>query len=1030
MGLPQVTPAIRKFMPCETAGQAWQYHLDTQDIIRYILLLPKQTNKSTSPCPSCPPRSNSGGAILLNNSSFHAARKLVLELAHPKWSEILTTWKSFVMERSSAVSTDIFRSGIYSCIAMSLLMPHFADANPTQVRTIQEALPDMIKQFLQFLDDADLRDSNEARKLNETLLQSLEPYLPACRSEEFHQLLTTGHDLLSMLVSIADNLSKRQVLPARISTQVDIDDMDIDFDSPRKDDTFRPDRQKILMPRRDLALDTWSGTFYRVTMDRLVLIRTASADAGLLGYVPPKFVDYLLDLSMQDILASRRLLQEIVDSDLILDDTNACRVLVHVGEILSSNEFGRCEVALQTCLDVMVGLWRLWSGENGSDIAEAASQIYGWVIETALEKNLASPDVQKSIARLLFLLIRQNQEYGAILDLPSPRSSLLNLLRKSNVFVKFYIGSQLSQIFALFLLKDHDTMFVDIQDVLPCESDWMEGIFLRLFVFARLASNWPNLLRRCIYHIFETAGMIPASIEHASRCLEDISADLKVEGPRKLFELFAPQILYTWLEKEKIDSIPFQIFGFSALRDLVQDAQEETTALMIMRSQDEAVDKLAYILDISATELIQRSFTKVIAYSIAHDISTPPRSSEEKYQTGEARVRKRVGPDAFYESINLHFADIIAVLFNVVERESDIERYFSKNPELAYAADTMSKIKSMGSSDTKLPLNQQPNFRAKFLALEIQHLCRRTQYDISTLYTPTMVTFIARKLLSTIHPALGSLHACSVLRKVRIMISLAGKSAIDGYPLEMLLQSIRPYITDGECADDAIGILQYLMSHGLEYLQQTPTFVAGLALTTLGSLRVFLESQRASTTQESQHKSTMNKAQKLHSWTGQYMSTYDSPLFSVESKASFKAMIQSAFLVHSVGNAERMTPESQLLVQLLEDEKCRDSLLSRPSRELVLQMLSTGFRSPASFRLDALGTDDMSAVYAGVILRSCKGSNNKQYVTWAARVLGRAFAASGHIHEELLRESTFFRERELSASSDSTDDPRTCNFEI
>lgn len=1024
MGLPRVVSPVQMLMPCEAAAQAWQHHLDTQDVIRYLLLLPQTTAKSTQgTCSLCRPRSNSSNAMVLYTASFLAARKLILELAHPKCAEVLKTWKSFVWDRSSAVSTDTFRSGVYSCITLSLLMPHFSEASLIQVRLIEDGLSELTGQLLQFLDDADLRDSKEAAKLNETLLQSVQPYLPPCGSSGFRQLLVGRPHLLNFLIAVADDLSKRHLLPAELSTQADTDEMDIDRDSPRRED-FQTERQKTVMPRRNLALDMWPGTFYRVTMGKLALMTAAGTATDLVEYVPHKFVDYLLDLSMQDILCSRRLMQEIIGSDLILEDTTACRILEHLAEILSSNEFGRCEVALQTCLDVMAGLWRLWSDSNGGDVDDIASQIYHWTITKALEKELASPEVQKSIARLLLLLIRENQDYGKKLDLASPRSSLLNLLKNSNIHVKFYIGSNLPQFFGLFLLKDHDAMFVDIQEVLPRDADWMEGILLRLFVFAKLASSWPNLLRRCIYHIFETAGMIPASIDHSSRCLEDISTDLKVKGPRKLFALFAPQVLYTWLEKEQIDSIPFSIFGFSSLRELAEDAQEEATALMIMRGQDDAVGKLASVLEISESEVIRRSFTKVIAYSIAHDISTPPKSSDEKQLTGEARVRKKLGSESFYESLNLHFADILAVLFNIVDQEGDIEKYLTKHTDLAYAVNIMKIIKSLGSSDTKLPANQQPLFRVRFLTAEIQHLCKKTQYDTATLYTPTLVTSIARMLLGTIHPALGSLHACSVLRKLRLVISLAGESALNGYPLEMLLQSIRPYITDTECAEDAIGILQYLMSHGNNHLQKTPDFVAGLALTTLGSLRVFLDSQKASTTQESQHKATMNKAQKLRLWMGEYISKYDSSSLSDELRLRFNTIMESALRIQSVGNAEDSTPESNLLVQLLEDEKgiC---LLSRCARELVLQMLSTDFRSPATYRADVFGNDDMSKSYAGVIWKSCRALENKEYLSWAARVLGRAFASSGHIHEELLRESNLFQVRELAASSEQIEDSRT-----
>lgn len=1035
MGLSRAKLPNSIIVPFEAVAQAWKLHLNTQDVIRYLLLLPKSAKVAQVICPACPPRSTHTNVAPLTTPSFYAARKLIIELTQPKCTEVLKNWKALATDRSGAVSTDTFRSGLYTCITMSLLMPYLTGAGSTQFSLIEEELSGLTMELLQFLDDAGLRDAREAGKLNEILLQSLEPYLPTCSISELDQMADTGAHLLKLVVAVADNLSKRRIIPAKLSTQTSTDDMDIDYESPqeeanirhdRHDRRDRHDREKTMIPRRELALDAWSGTFYRVTIGRLVLITAVSNSPDMAGHLPPHFIDYLLGLNIQDTLSSGPFLREVLMSDLVKGDGAAHRLLVQMGHILSSNDFGRSEIALQTCVDVMRCLWQLWLDRSNSDVAEAAAELYQYFINFALGKSVASPDAQKGIVELLFLLLHENQEYGIELGLASPRSNLLNLLKRSNASVKFYIGRQISQVFALYLLKDHDNVFVDIQDVLPADPDWVEGISLRLYVFAKLASSWPNLLRRCIYHIFETAGRLPASVEHSSHCLLDISSDLKVEGPKKLFALFAPQILYTWLENGDIDGIPFEIFGFSSLNELVENTQEEATALMVMREQDKSVHELASMLGITSKELIRKCFTKVVAYSIAHEISIPRKSSPEKHVSGDVRVKNILGTETFYKCMQLHFVDMMFVLFNIMDQEGDVERHLHKKG-FKDAAETLKKIKTLSSSDTKLPANQQPTFKAKFLTDEIEYLLKRTPYDATKLYTDALVTSIARNLLNTIHPALGSLHACSVLRKLRVLISLAGKTVTDGYPLEMLLQSVRPWITNTECADDAIGILQFLLESGSTHLRQTPTFIAGLALSTLCSLRVFLESQRASTTQEIQHKSTMSKAQKLHAWTGKYMLEYDSPHMSKNAKAELKAIIESASRIDSSGNANRMTPESRLLVQLLEDKKSAEGLLSGPARNLVMEMLTTDFHGPGSFRADALGADEISASFAGVLWKSCKGSENKQYLSWAGRVLGRAFASTGLIHEELLRESTLFKTRDLSTpASKQIEDPRTC----
>lgn len=1031
LGLHRVSMPSTTNFPCGPVAQAWQQHLVTQDVIRYLLLLDDPATAAASvPCATCPNHAEPENVVsVLDTSHFHSLRRLVLELLLPKCSSLIQSWKTNAVDRSSAISTETFRSAVNACITVLLVMTHFVDTNSPQLRTIETDLQGFSDELINCLRDSEARDSQGILTLIETLLQCVEPYLPPCGSNGFAQLSEKGPQLLSFFIKITEEFDRRRLVLAALPPGAEDDLMDLDDEFSSQQSLVRMEAQRAVMPRRDLTLDMAAASFYFVAGARLMLIASMSVTPEISGFLPSAFVDQLLAMPDEELLSCRRLLKEILHSDLVLDSADAARLVARLGAILSSNEFDRCEIALGLCLDVLVGLETIWSTADGSDLAEFASQLYRWFVETALQKDIASPQAQKGIARLLLSLLRGREpEYGVSLDLPSPRSSLFHILQRSNASVKFYVGDQLPGIFELFVLKDHDEIFVDILENLPSDPEWTEGIAFRMSVLAKLASRWPTLLRRCIYHIFETPGRIMDSVNHASRCMGEIASALKVEGPRELFGLFAPQILYTWLEFEEMEEIPFQIFGFRSLQDLITVAHQEATGLMVMRDQDAATERMADIIGVTIEELLQKSFTKIMAYSIAHDISVAPSSSDKKRSTGEARVKKRLGQEVFFECVNLNFADILALRFSIIDQEENAEKYFKKKADLLYAANIIKEIESFSSSDISLPPNQQPAFKAKFLTSEIQHLCSRTEFEPAHLYTPALVTSIARKLLSTIHPALGSLHACSVIRKLRILISLAGDSATQGYPLEMLLQSVRPFITDPECADDAIGIAQYLLTRGSAHLLQVPSFVAGVGLPILGSLRIFLQSSRGSSTQESQFKNTMSKAQAFHKWMGEFLLNYNSPALKNQPRAKFHSLVQSAHGIRSVGNADAGTPESELLFRLLEDEREGGSLLSRPARELTLSMLCSEFRSPTSFRTDILGNDDLAIANAAVVWKSSRSeSASKQYLSWAARVLGRAFAASGHIHQELLQESTLAQIKELSPTLDEEQDSsRAC----
>jgi serine-protein kinase ATM len=1016
-------------MPCGPLAKAWLNYKDSQVVIRYLLLLKGPEPPTTISCSSCPNHEKSGKiAYVLDSSHFLSTRKLILELLLPKCSELLQSWKTWTVDRSSPLSAETFRSAVYSCITMLLCMAHFSHASLPNLHVFENGLQDLYKEMIAFLSEAEARDPDGTRALTDTLLQCVQPYLPVCGSTGFSLLLKKNSHLLSFLILLAEDFTKRRDALAS-SGEVD-DPMDMDDEFSTQHSHGGADVQKTIVPRQVLALDTSSTSFNLVTFERLLLINAMSVTPDFTDFVPSSFIDHLVGLSDEDLLLSHSLLNEIINSDLTIDITDATRLIERLGVLIESNEFERCEVALSLCLDLLVGLGHLWSAENAaSSLTGLALDFYNYFFKMlgteSLEKHSIALEVQKCIAKLLFLLLQRAPDFGQEDSIPSARSNLFDLLKLGPAQVKFYIGDRLPDIFHLFLLESHDDIFVDLLVTLPSDPDCIEGISFRLYALAKLASEWPTLLRRCLYGLFETAGKIPESLRHTTRCLSNVSSALKLKSAQDLFALFAPQLLYTRLDSgEDIEGIPFQIFGFSSLADLIRDAQEEITGLMMMRGQDEGVQQIATILGVDQNDLLKDCFAKVMAYTIAQDIVVSSNSGER-----QARVRKRLGQETFFECINMHFADIIALFFSISDPQNNVERYLKRN-KLDYAAEIMTAIKSTSSSTLTLPPNQQPTFKDKYLSRQVEHLCTQTEFESRCIYTPALVTFIARKLFGTIHSALGSLHACSVLRKVRALISLAGDTAVKGYPLEMLLQAIRPFISDSQCAEDAIGVTQYLFSHGSEYLSEVPSFLAGSTLAILGSLRAFLKAGRASSTQESQHRNTVSRVEEFHQWLGTYLSTYIFQALKGPKAANIQKLLSSAYKSQWLGNAESGTPESELLVELLQDEQINRRFLSKPSRELALNMLCSEFQSPTSFRTDVLG-DDLSAISNAVaVWKSCKGKSSKEYLSWAGRILGRAFAASGHVHQELLRESALSEIKDLSLASEKNGDSRACVFNL
>lgn len=997
-------------------SDGWKSHCGVEATARYLLLLedPKPIPRLSVTCSHT--LLSSGRAASSDPSSFFVSKKLVLELLYPKLEELQAlcdSWNRKASDVFQQISPERLQSLFTACICTSMLLPQLTDLNTRQSRDIEPALFKLLDETL-----SAVLDSLESETLLDVLRRVARPVVPQLSAPALNHLATEYPALLSLFARLA-GASQEQASRQAAGSNPDPMDIDDEFDSQASKSSSTTRTTEV--PRHISTLSLDSKAFHLDTTVRLHLLKVLSQDIGQVGLVPDDFLGHLLSLTDEDFLLSQGVMIELFQSDAVASPDSAFQLVEKIGSIIGKvPEYDCCEVAVCTCLDLIEALLPVWF-DSKHEVADMVGDLYHHFVKTCLPSNQLSANAQISLVRLVLSIMKVDPQYADNLGLSSCRSTLLFLAKQGAMPVRFFLGARISDMFGLYVLKVHDDIFIDVLSSLPADRNDMEGIAYRLYVLAELACRWPTLLRRCIYHIFETPGNIPSSSSYATRCLDKIAAALKLESPTELFRLFAPQLLYTWLLSNDIEDIPYSIFGFASLQDLIQASQSEASALMIMRGPGDSLDRLAAQLGKGTVDVVRENFSKILAYSIAHGIARSKSRSEQNSHDsssrdsgrsapedrGETWIRNLLGSQEFIEAVYENFADTAAHFMNLFDQEGALEQYFVG--PLSYAADILAEIKESSHSAVGLPPNQQPVFKGRQLIRQLNHLCNLApKYEITTLWTPALVVFVARKLINTIHPALGSLHACSVLRKIRILISFAGPVALTSYPLEMLLHSVRSFIVDSECADDAMGVSQYLLTRGAAHLEQTPSFLAGYALSTLASLRVFLESSQSSTTQESQFKATMSKAKQFHSWFGKYLAAYSSPIFKddPDREAVFRSITDSAAHIRSSGNADKGTHESKLLLEILRDEGQKDQLLNPSSRDLALGLLCGDFELPDSSQQDMVETDNEAIEQAPVVWRSCMAQSlSNQYLAWAGRVAGRSFAASGDVPEELLQES-------------------------
>lgn len=716
--------------------------------------------------------------------------------------------------------------------------------------------------------------------------------------------------------------------------------------------------------------------------------------------ISESFVQYLVDLESLQLLYGSGAVSHILGATQI-PDSGLLSLLERMAEILTDYDLGHHEVWLQACLAMLGRYSSHWVNNQQDDLGATGREMYGWFLNVAFAQDALSPRIEVAVLDLLFTLLAIGGPdlaplSGAGDDNESVRTSILNSIDRG-VVTNYHLADKLPILFRHFTLGNHSEVFGDIFERLALEAENPENMAVRMVMFSRLASSWHTLLRRCVYHIFEAAARLPTSQEHAAYCFGGISKSLGLGSEKELFALFSSQLLYTWLSENKqpIESIPFSVFRYSTLKDLLRDVEDEAFA-QAMTMSDNSSKTLAKLAHRDFSKMLVDGFAKVAAYSFSEDAQRPPRAGA-KAGGGKIKYLSNIfGVDKFPKLLFRHYSRILGIFIATtrVEEDSVLQSILSKESTTKSAAAAFTDIRKRSASTIELPPEQQPTFSAASLHEKVDRLCRRMGMPYESLWTPAMYVFVLRYLLQKIHPSLGSLHACSVLRKIRLFVVLSGDVPLSGYPLEMTLLALQPFLTIQQCADDAIGICQYLLEKGGNFLLYRLPFVAGFTLSSLISLRAFAASSHDSTTQENDYRATVSRADAFRDWLfNTWLHDYSkSKTGDDDAHTRFRALVGYAYQTQNSGNGITSTPESQLLQGILEDRSEKSPLLEEQVSRNIITLLCAEFNQPPSYREDILGDDVESAKFANRIWRSVHTSPTlgDGYLVWAGKVLGRA----------------------------------------
>lgn len=932
----------------------------------------------------------------------------VLEFCLSEVDKTRERWKDAAHLNAQSITSDMMRIVANLCI-VAPAVANLIGSNDRRVAALESSTDKLVYAFVSTL----TRPQTEQYKIDavlETCTKSL-PDLSLFKQLDYNIFKQTGVVLLSQHLSKA--LEDRREVKQSFYAEDD-DFMDID-DGEDSQMTCNLACSEIDVARHTEQAETDIAALRASSSSYLHLIAAASDSTDRSeDQIPSSLVDHLISLSENELLRSRHFIRSLLYSGLRLSRTDCLNFLERLSDALAApraREYNTSEVANSMLVEVLIGTALVWGPDDKDPEAkllyENVEDMYAYYVR-GLEKNgvRRSANLQESIAIFLHGLLKHHPNFGQDPKVPSVRHSLFELLSESEITVKYHIAERLPSMFEDFVLSEHDKVLQDVDSSLPGEDDGLEGIAVRLLVLSKLASRWHTLLRSSVYRIFATAGSVKRAARHAQRCISKVAESRSIASSQQLFQLFAPQVLFTWLDRgNKIASIPFLTFGYESLLELVQDIEAEAVGQAIMFGRKEEVDYLAKQLSTTTPDLLCKNVSKAAAYTISWDICRG--FARNKAEPSYANLLKDLmGSDKYFHLVQKYFPQVLGCILQTTDQEERIGKSLEKKPAFTPAAKTLTEMINISHSPQDPNTGIEPSFNAFYLPDQLERLCRRTGDDPVAFWTPSIYTFVMRALLDRIHPALGSLYARSMIRKIRILIALAGPVAYEGYPLQMTLQSLRPFLTDVQCAEDTVGIMQHLFEYGFQYLRQHLSFMTGIGLSILISIRVFLGTAQDSTTQQSQHIATMTTANKFHIWFTNYLKSHAEAISLNERPSSvraFKLITTAASQVRAEGNSIRGSEESTLLLEILNDLKSGRKLLNKTSREVALNLLCQDFRFASTAREDVLGKDQDAAEYAGLVWESCRRPNvGKGYLLWAARVLGRAFSAYGEIRHSVL----------------------------
>lgn len=973
----------RSFPAWDTVGHTWMAYQNQTALLDY-LLLPQAPSRTTNV------RLRSRVPTQTSGQSRASGESILLANLIPELHRTSSTWAQVIQDKPASITFDMF-SLICSTISIANCIAFCTNLRDTHKQmALQREVKVLLSQMIDFVPGRNCSQDKMDAMLSIfscTCSHLLPGAHPGLHHECEKQICDAVHRV-STSMQRNDELGRHE------------DDYLTDFGTEAESqDSRRGERSVRQMVAKTEIASTYGIHSLRFSVPAYAAMFRGSVthgEAQVLAQPSSQLtVDYILSLSTDAILSSRLIVTRLSDFGVELLADDAERLLDHYsGTLLDEYSCNRSEAANAVVLDTLANVVPLLTSAASESLFKFGLDLYEWYACTALPGGLLSSSTQSRMATLLLHLCNVDLDYGHDEQegVPSARTSLFELLKNGSVTVLFSLSDQIPTIFGLYVLSNHEEMFTDIRNSLPDDEDWPEGLAMRLLFISKLGCSWRSLLRQCVYHIFETAARVKVTAEWAARSILALASSMGVESSRTLFRIFASQLLFTWIgENRNLAVLPFGVFHYRSLEDLIFENEAEIIAHALAYGNDMAMQTATKATQTSTSDLIVRHFAKCAAYCFIRDVEAAPAPGEE---SAERRLRKFIPKEQLTELIWVEFPAIMGQFYVSMQLSDTQDSWLEKRNGYGAAAKALAEIKGNSSSDRKLPDVLQPSFKSRLLCDHVERLYRRG-LDPTLLQDAFAFSVTARIIIDSIDPTLGSLQTCIGIRKLRLLISMSGNTPFADYALEMVIHTLRPFLSDSQCADDVIGILQYLLAHGREYLLTSLDFLFGTTMLMILRMRQHSISRQESTTQESQHQQTVQRMRRFQTWLVEYLQKC-LPRDASSATRAYTRLVKSLEHVALPGNARQGSPESSLIMLLIGKDRVKNLPIQTADRDEALVLLAENFELPPTLAEDCL--EKASECVASVqrlwtVIQIPELSDN--FIAWATAGIGRAYAYAG-----------------------------------